>query len=459
MKDINDNIRSITSEDVRNDAEQFIDQSNTTDYEFPMEVFPDKIQEIVKEYNKSFMLPSDFYGMSILLISTGLIGNSFKLFVKSGYTEHAILYGAIVGRSSMGKSPVLKMCLRPVEKIEKELSTVFDKELSRWRENKKEGVEDMDDRPKRKDVLINNATLEAVYGSLSNNKQGLIMYQDELMGWIKSLNQYRAGGDVEAWLSINSNSMVKVNRSSSDPFVIHNAAVSVIGGIQPSLLKELGRDKLNNGFMARILFAYPLNQEKPYFSDYETDEVYIDQYEDIMLRLNQLCKDAYSDNEPQFLALTPKAKNLYYTWNHSYTDLINQCNRDSLTAYYGKLQGYCLRIALVLELLNHACDRKENISGIKIESNRIEQAIQLTDYFRRTGERVLNEIEKVGGTHNLNEIQGEFYRKLPTKEFKTEEAILIGELVGMPKRTVQDFIKNQDLFRKVKYGTYSKLYI
>ena len=249
---------------------------------FPINALPEKIREILLEYHQVHQLPIDYFGLTILVIAGGIMGNAFKL--KYKYQCPPLLYAALVGNSSMGKTPAIKILMRVLNDLEKEYDQEYKTalkdylaEMDEWEKGDKKPI-----KPKRKELVINNATTEAIIQSLSTNHNGLILFQDELLGWINNMNQYRSGGDEQFWLSTWSNSMAKNNRVTKETVLIPNSFVNVIGGIQPELLPNIAAgDKNSSGFWFRILFAFPPNQDKPHDNDLVVSEETNQAYEQI----------------------------------------------------------------------------------------------------------------------------------------------------------------------------------
>ena len=68
---------------------------------------------------------------------------------------------------------------------------------------------------------------------------GVGVFKDELAGWLKDMNKYRDGSDLEFWLSTWSGTSVNVNRLTRVGSFVENPFIPVIGGIQPAVLNEL----------------------------------------------------------------------------------------------------------------------------------------------------------------------------------------------------------------------------
>jgi malate dehydrogenase len=90
------------------------------------------------------------------------------------------------------------------------------------------------------------------------------VFKDELAGWFKDMNKYRAGSDLEFWLSSWNGQAISLNRKSSKSAFVDKPFIPVIGGIQPDIFERFatGENK-ENGFVDRMLISYPeLNVER-----------------------------------------------------------------------------------------------------------------------------------------------------------------------------------------------------
>ncbi len=431
---------------------------------FPVSAFPAKVEQIVNEFHKAYQLPVDYYGLGILVACGAVIGNAYNLEYKNGYCLPPIIYGAIVGSSSIGKTPALKLCLNPISKIEEQYEKDYKDAILRW-EQECEGMKkkDLPPKPHRKDLLINDATTEAIHNVLSRNPKGLVLFQDELIAWINNLNQYRKGSDVEFWLSNWSNSGAKINRATKDPLFIPKPSVSVLGGLQPSVLDDLASNgKKDNGFLFRILFAFPEQQRKPYESGYCPPSEIFHSYYNLINGLHNLPNLIVKDQsgsweiEPVTVLLSEEGKTRFNKWNRTNTDAINETFNDNMKSLFGKMEQYCLRFALILELMEFVCNGSGGEYNGSIEADQIENAIALTEYFRSMGIKVLNRIEKVNPLEEYTKDKQELYDALP-ESFTTAQGVEIAVFKNFPERSFKRFLKDKTLFGKIKRGEYEKL--
>ena len=86
------------------------------------------------------------------------------------------------------------------------------------------------------------------------------------------MNKYRAGSDLEFWLSTWSGKSVNLNRLSRKGSFVEKPFVPVLGGIQPSIFNSFSTEEnKENGFMDRMLLSFPEASVDEY-NDNELDE-------------------------------------------------------------------------------------------------------------------------------------------------------------------------------------------
>ena len=97
------------------------------------------------------------------------------------------------------------------------------------------------------------------------------------------MNKYKAGSDLEFWLSSWSGKSVNLNRMSRAGSFVSNPLIPILGGIQPSIFNSFYTDEnKDNGFMDRMLLSYPDLKVEDY-NDNEIDFNTIQWYNDTIL--------------------------------------------------------------------------------------------------------------------------------------------------------------------------------
>ena len=84
---------------------------------FPLEVFPESIQEYITLCNKTLNSSIDYMGCSMLWLMSIIIGNSMQIQVKRGWLESCNLWMCLVGKAGIGKTPSITNITYPLMKV------------------------------------------------------------------------------------------------------------------------------------------------------------------------------------------------------------------------------------------------------------------------------------------------------------------------------------------------------
>ena len=339
-------------------------KTNNSTNPFPVEVFPKRTQELIVESYNTLSYPIEFTSTGVLFATSVAIGNNYKLEVKRGHRQPAILYLAIVGKPGTIKSHALNVAIAPLKDKEKEYKQEYDLEMSDALEEVKHSI-------RRKEIIVSDTTPEALNQVLEDNPKGVGYYRDELISWVKDLNKYRSGSDEEYWLSLWNNDITKVNRKSSKPITIMNPFVSVCGTIQPDVLKSMSSTA--NGFNDRILFSYSLKLEEKRWVDEELSEELIESYKSLIIGLND-----QEIESPRILKYDQASKKIFIQWFEEKGNYYLH-RSDTERGIQSKMESYIHRLALILQVM-YWQDSGTHGSMISVEA--IQGAIKLVEYFR-----------------------------------------------------------------------------
>lgn len=240
--------------------------------EFPVEIFPSKIQRIIHEVHECQSYPIDYTAASIFTAISVGIGNTHHIQMKQGWVESAILFVALVGRPGANKSHPLSFAMKPFVDFDHRQNQEFGKLYAKYEQDvsltKKEridaGVEEFPQEPIRKRFLVSDITPEGLSYIHAQNWRGLCLCSDELSAWFKNFNRYNNGSEEQFWLSVFSAKAVISDRKNAKSSVfITRPFITVIGTIQKKILSDLAHgDRSNNGFIDRILFVMPTIEHK-----------------------------------------------------------------------------------------------------------------------------------------------------------------------------------------------------
>ena len=144
------------------------------DSSFPIDVFPNKIRNIILNMYEYLAFPIDYTACSMMTAISTCIGNTHILHFKTGWDIKCIIYMALVGRPGANKSHPLKTAFEPLFRFDKEQKEIYNEEHRKYESimslSKKERLEqgfDMFPRePVRTRFLVSDITHRKLWQSL-----------------------------------------------------------------------------------------------------------------------------------------------------------------------------------------------------------------------------------------------------------------------------------------------------
>lgn len=248
----------------------------------PLDVFGDRWAPWIENAAEAAASPPDYVAAALLSSASALIGHARWAQAWEGWAEPPHLWCAAVGDSGDSKSPGLDAIIKHVlPAIETRMAEGFpdrhkealtkyeaDKaEYEKWKKDIREAVEQGMSPPPAPDLpnepppeprlLFSDVTIEKVALLMSDeNSKGVLMYRDELSGWLLGMKAYNDGARG-FWLEGYGGRQWTVDRVKyPEPIVIPRFATSWIGGIQPSRLAEVMTDA-DDGLLARFNWFWP----------------------------------------------------------------------------------------------------------------------------------------------------------------------------------------------------------
>jgi putative DNA primase/helicase len=224
--------------------------------------------------------PLEYPAIGALVALSSIVGRQIGIRprLRDNWTVVPNLWGAVVGRPGLMKTPALNESVAPINSLEASAREEWQRikqdheaqEILRGAEEKvtkkavEKAVRDGDrqtaqdlafaqvhedsDEPKRRRYITSDSTVEALGELLSSNPKGILVYRDELTGWLKDLE--REGREsarafyLEAWNGSGGFTYDRIGRGTID---IEAACVSILGGIQPGKLSEYMQAAIHGG--------------------------------------------------------------------------------------------------------------------------------------------------------------------------------------------------------------------
>lgn len=245
------------------------------------DLLPDGLREWIEDISERTQCPPDFPAVGAMVGLASLVGRKIRIRPKrrDDWTVVPNLWGAVVGRPGVMKTPALNAVMTPLRRIEikageehksalreheaAKLVAEIEKKngLSRIKEAIKNGgdaravalgvindTEDAETPPARRRCVTNDSTVEKLGEILADNPNGVLVFRDELTGWLRSLD--RDGQEpsrafyLESWNGDGRYTWDRIGRGTID---IEAAITSVLGGIQPGPLSDYVRSAASDG--------------------------------------------------------------------------------------------------------------------------------------------------------------------------------------------------------------------
>jgi hypothetical protein len=237
---------------------------------FAAELLPSAFRSWVADVAKRMQAPADYAAVAVMVAAGSVIGRQVAIRPKrcDDWTCTPNLWGMIIGRPSLLKSPSLHEALHPLMTMEAEAAKRHAEALANWdaaqvvakeaakvnateirkalKRNDQAAAhalarEDLDpgEQPTRRRYVVYDATVEALGVILNANPNGVLLFRDELTGFLRGMDREGHEQDrsfyLEAWAGCGRYTYDRITRGTLD---IEACCVSVLGGVQPGPLSD-----------------------------------------------------------------------------------------------------------------------------------------------------------------------------------------------------------------------------
>ncbi|MCX6596720.1 MAG: YfjI family protein [Acidobacteria bacterium] len=256
-----------------------------------LEMLPEAFRPLVADVAERMQVCPDFVAAPLLCGLAGATGRRALIQPKvldTSWTEYGNVWGGIVGTPGAMKTPTIQAALAALKGvqarwIDEDLEAManyrrdeeaFELRVNGWRQQATQAGKRGTPAPARPDsgpvppparrLIVNDATAPAIHQVLIANPAGVLIFRDELSGWLSAMEQEgradERGFFLEAWSGHGAFTMERIGRGS-----LHAKAlcVSVFGGIQPDRLRGYLAESMeggpkNDGLMQRFqVFVWP----------------------------------------------------------------------------------------------------------------------------------------------------------------------------------------------------------
>jgi hypothetical protein len=359
---------------------------------FPTDALPEPLRGFVRQAADALVCPPEFVAAPLLAATGALVGNRVRIVITPEWSEIPTLWVAVVGNPGTGKTPAMELALEPLRRLQEEAMAAWRAELEAYEaelaafdraQRRREGAPDAParrpERPEPEHFFTTDSTLEGLHRILGHPRSrtpGVLVYRDELVGWVQAFDNYRHGGERQALLSAWASVALKVDRAGRDPYWVARPVISVAGGVVPDLLSRLEAEAgALDGFIDRFLWAWPDCEPAPLSTRRVDEEV----REEVIAACRLLRRVPEGT-----VGLSGEAFGVFEGWH--------ELNRERLAAAAGlwagilaKLPRQLARLALCLHVWRHP----DWPSAEPVTADTMEAAVALVEFFTDHARRVV----------------------------------------------------------------------
>jgi putative DNA primase/helicase len=364
---------------------------------FEPELLPASFRAWVADIAERSQCPPDFLAIGAIVTCASLIARRVAIRPKreDDWTVVPNLWGGVIAPPGFLKTPALAETLKPLNRLAYKAARVFEDEKNIHEANlaalkiRREGVEqamrvavkkkaegelaaltnDLTNLtvkdPHEARFLVNDVTVEKLGELLNQNPGGLLIFRDELSGFLRSLERQGHEADrafyCEAW---NGNSRFSYDRIGRGTIHIERACVSILGGIQPgpwrNYICEIFSNGQDDGFVSRFqLLVWPdVSRDWRNVDRWPNGEAKekVWQIVTALAGLDPLVLGVTPEvGALPFMRFTPEAQNLFDEWREDLEVKVRDENQSPiLMSHLAKYRKLMPALALILHAIEAA---------------------------------------------------------------------------------------------------------
>lgn len=384
---------------------------------FDAELLPEALRGWVADIAHRMQCPPDFTAVGAVVALSSLIGARAVVAPKARDDWRVVpnLWGLIVGRPGVMKSPALSEVLKPLHRLEAKERDQWQAAHEAWEldskvaelaadanKSKAKGLASKDPaaarallqpvdapaEPTTRRYVVNDATVEKLGELLTVNPWGVLVYRDELHGLLCSMDRQGQEGARGFYLTgYDGNQGHAVDRIGRGESYIPRVCLSMLGGIQPGKLQSYVREAVaggagDDGLLQRFGLAV--------WPDVNREFIYVDRWPDTPAKqtagavFERLCQlQPANDSDPQEWRFNPQAQTLFEEWLIPFeTEIRGDELHPALVSHLSKYRKLIPALALIFALV----DTPD--SGGVIHDRELIRALAWGEYLRSHAERI-----------------------------------------------------------------------
>ena len=384
---------------------------------------PEEYRELIESSYKYKRVPKEYMLCSILFTVSTSVGLTFYLDAL-GYRNYGNLYFTIIGSRGDAKTEAMKIATKPIKHIDDKFYSDHLDDLDMMNPE--------DDKPIRKQVLVQNASIEAAHKIHSDNPNSIGILIDEIFALIEKMGNSNSRDGI-AWrnflLEGYTNGYIDISRKTTESFRINESCPTLLGGLQHQFIpKLLANGNLESGFIDRQLFTPKLTNNSTLEKGIASPEI-MKHYSNAIKNIidYKFQSEKPEEETKQFeIKITNEAHERLFDYTQ---ELIKRQNmaKPIIKEYMSKMQISIHKLCINVFMMFHA-SKSEFKSQLSLDN--VELAIALNEFYLMNFRHVLEDSIK----SNSSEPTVESIIAYAKKNNASQKAVV--EITGLTKGTI-----------------------
>ena len=402
--------------------------------DLPTQLVPDGLRPWIMDASERAQVPTEFVAAPAIVAASSVIGRSIGIYPKQ-YDDWLVvpnLWGMLIGRPGLLKSPAVAEALKPVNKLAVDARTDFEgnevkakarkeminaqisaakddaksaakkglsDKLSEAEQNLTDlyaGLENTEATERR--YVVNDGTVEKIGELLNQNPRGLLLCRDELSGLLRSLDKVGREGDREFYLEAwNGSGNFTYDRIGRGTLHIPALCLSVFGTIQPGKLHAYISGALkggmgDDGLLQRLQLAvWPDFRGEWRNVDRWPDSEARQRAYDLFAKLDQLEPEQVggqaNHDGPSAIRFDPAAQELFDEWRGDLEMRLRSRDMEAMPSFESHLAKY-RSLMPSLALILHLMDVVSGIANGAVSLDAAQKAAAWTDFLEGHAKKI-----------------------------------------------------------------------
>ncbi len=223
----------------------------------PEGLLPERIETFAR--GASLALGADIGGIALaaLAVVAAAINDIIQIRVMpyTNWLEAARLWIALVGGPSTKKTPIINAACAPLRQEDNRLWGLYSRRKEAWDTLEKHDRL-LTPEPTKERLIIGDMTTEAAQEAFKTSERGLLALYDELSAWFGAMDRYDHGNrnayDRAFMLQAYQGGPYHVDRVQRGSAVLKNLSLTILGGIQPDLIRKVSKTASDDGLIQRL---------------------------------------------------------------------------------------------------------------------------------------------------------------------------------------------------------------